>query len=187
MINIPFSENEKTIRHETSVYNVALDGEPEYAAKIGVIISMFALIEDYAPRLLQLLTGMSMQDSHSTMAVFRAFSNRIDLLKAIYKPKGEASKDAILGSHYVGLFTQANAIRNKYAHATYSTTNKSIILTPFSSDYNRPLDRVEQTLPDFDKDLHRLRRIICELHALVWRSEIPQGLHKQLQKQGHLP
>ncbi len=187
MLKIPFSENEKSIRHDASVYNVALDGETEYAAKVGVIISMFALIEDYAPRLLQLLTGMSMQDSHSTMAVFRAFSNRIDLLKAIYKPKGETSKDAILGSHYVGLFTSANAIRNKYAHATYSSTNKSIIVKPFSSDYNRPPEQIEQTLPDFDKDLHRLRRIICELHALVWRSELPQGLHKQLQKQGHLP
>ncbi len=187
MIDLPFSENEQSIRHESTVYNVALDGEPAYAAKVGVIISMFALIEDYAPRLLQLLTGMSMQDSHSTMAVFRAFSNSIDLLKAIYKPKGETSKDAILGSHYVGLLTQANAIRNKYAHASYSTTNKSIILTPFSSDYNRSVEKIEQTLPDFDKDVVKLRRITCELHALVWRCELPQGLHKQLQKQGHLP
>jgi len=179
-----FSENEKKINHETSVFKVALEGEADYAAKIGVIISMFALIEDYAPFLLQLFTGISKEDSRSVMGVFRAFSNRIDLLKAVYKPKGANSVDAIIGTHYVGLLNEANKIRNKYAHAQYATTRKSIVLIPFSSDYNRITERVEQTLADFDKDINRMRRIICELHALIYRMEIPASVHKRLQKQG---
>lgn len=182
MVLTTFTENEKQIQHETAIYNVALDDETNYAAMVGVIISMFAMIEDYAPQILQLLTGMSKTDSRSIMGVFRAFSNRIDLLKAVYKPKGADSVDCIIGRHYVGLLNDAVKIRNKYAHAKYSTTRKSIILTTFSSDYNRTAERIEQTIPDFIKDIRRLRRIICELHALIYRSEVPQSVQKQLQR-----
>lgn len=177
-----FQENEAALAHEAKAYNVALDDEPAYAAMVGSIVSMFALIEDYAPQFLSRLTGLSYQDAHSIMGTFRAFSNRLDLIKAVYKPRGIGSVDAIVGSHYVGLLNEANRIRNKYAHATYSTTRKSIILKTFSSDYNRGPEQIEQTEADFQADIVRLRRITAELHGLIHRNEIPRSLHKQLLK-----
>ena len=177
-----FSENEAEIAHHAKVHSVALDDEPAYAAMVGSIISMFALIEDYAPQLLSRLTGLSDQDAHSVMAVFRAFSNRIDLIKAIYKPRGENSVDGVVGSHYVGLLNVANKIRNKYAHATYSATRRSIVIKPFSSDYARSIEPIEQTLFDFEKDRATLRRITAEFHGFIHRNEIPKSLQKQLQR-----
>jgi len=177
-----FSENEAVLIRETKAYNVALDGEPVYAALVGSIISMFALIEDYVPKLLTLLTGLSDQDSRAIVGTFRSFSNRLDLLKAIYKPRGDRSVDATVGQHYVGLLTDANRIRNKYAHATYGTTGKSIRIKTFSSDYARDTEIFDQKADDFENDIKRLRRITAELHGLIYRDEIPLQLHKQLQK-----
>ncbi len=179
-----FSENEKMIASELTKYSVALemDKGPPYAAKVGVIISLFALVENYSPHILRMLTGLNKQDARAIMGVFRAFSNRIDLLKAVYKPRGELSVDAVVGSHYAGLFNEANKIRNKYAHATYSIAATTMHLHTYSGDYGRTPERIIQTDEDFEGDITRMKRIICELHALVYRNEIPQSLHKQLQK-----
>jgi hypothetical protein len=178
-----FAENENAINDHASKDDVALDWEPAYAAVVGSIVSSFALIEDYAPQILALLTGCSGQDARSIMGTFRAFSNRLDLLKSIYKTRGQNSTDAIIGTHYVSLLIEANKIRNKYAHSTYATTNKSIIIKTFSSDYNRGPETFEMGLGDFKRDRDRLRRITAELHGLVYRREIPKSLHRQLQKQ----
>jgi len=177
-----FRENEVALTREAETYNVALDAEPTYAAMVGSIISMFALIEGYAPQILSCLTGLSSQDARAIMGAFRAFSNRLDLIKAVYKTRGPTSVDAIVGGHYVSLLNEANRIRNKYAHATYSTTRRSIILKTFSGDYNKNQEQIEQTESDFPRDITRLRRITAELHGLIYRNEIPISLHRKLQK-----
>ena len=55
-------------------------------------------------------------------------------------------------------------------------------LETFSSDYNRNTKIIKQTDADFIADIDRLKRIICELHAVIYRNEFPKSLHRQLLK-----
>lgn len=183
-----FHENEEKIAHETSVYSVALDGgpepdgglEPRFAAQVGVIISLFALVEGYVPMLLQKLTGLDARDAQSLASVPRSFTTRLELIEAVCKPRGAGSIDAIVATHFVQQFREANRIRNRYAHATYSTTRQTIVLSTFSSDFNREPEHLTLRLDQFKADGDKLRRIICELHALTYRNEISAELHKRL-------
>ena len=55
-------------------------------------------------------------------------------------------------------------------------------IKPFSGHYTKSPETLDLTLEDFKDDADRLRRIICELHALVYRREVSAGLHKQLRR-----
>lgn len=173
-------ENEATIADQASKYNVALEWGKEYAETVGVIISLFAIVEDYPSALLVKITEMDSSDAMSILSTFRAFSNRLDLLKEVARNRPEGSVGRICLSYYRGIMSEANKIRNKYAHAKYSYAKTHFVLETYASDTNRNAEQLEMTLKDFQADRDRLKRIICELHAFCYRDEIPLGLHKQL-------
>ena len=178
-----FKENENRIVMTVKSNRTILETQPSYAAKIGVVISMFALIEDHSPLILCRLTGINQMDARAIMGTFRAFSNRIDLLKAVYRSHERTSPKFVFGSYFAGLFTEANKIRNKYAHAKYSLNSKNKLgIEPFSSDYNRKTVPQEHTAEEFENDINRLRRIIAELDCLLWEDEISKSLYGQLSK-----
>lgn len=178
----PLIEAETTIASETEKFNVALEHGPDYAQAVGVIISLFAIVEDYTPFFLKTFCNIDASDARSIMGVFRAFSNRIELLKELSRNRPVGTRDRIISSYYRGLLTDANKIRNKYAHAKYSYAKTHFVLHTFAGDFNRNDEHIYQKIDDFNKDIKQLKRIICELHALFYRSEIPLSLHKQLQK-----
>lgn len=178
-------ENEAMIRAETEKYNVALEHGKEYAEAVGVIISLFALVEGYPPLVLEKLGVLSKADARSILGVFRAFSNRIDLLKEVGDNRPSGSIERICFGYYKGLFKEANAIRNKYAHATYSYDLKDMYLQVFSGDHNRKSMTLRQSIEDYRNDINRLKRIICELHAFCYRNEVPAGLQKSLPHPSH--
>lgn len=188
----PLKEAEAKLVSETASYNVAIENAPAFAEAVGIIISLFAIVEGYPPFLLERLSGMNRDDSRAILGVFRAASNRLDLLKQLTRLRPDASPDRIVFSYYRGLLTEANNIRNKYAHAQYAISfqpltgaNRKTVfhLQTFFSDFNRKVERLILSLEDFHADRDRLKRIICELHALVYRNEIPLALHQQLPPQ----
>ncbi len=93
--------------------NYALDVAQSFAAEIGVLISISALIEGHLPRMLSKLTGISVEDANMTMGTFFNISHRLDLLQLIAetRPKeSEVRKDIL---YLVKQIRKANDIRNK--------------------------------------------------------------------------
>jgi len=176
----PLTENESEISSDTTKYNVALEWGKDYAEAVGIIISLFAMVEGYPPLILEKVGILSKQDALSTLGVFRAFSNRLDLLKEVTKNRPEQSRERACLRYYKGLLTEANKIRNKYAHATYSYAKTHFVLMTYSGDHNRKEEKIAQNLEDFHADIDRLKRIICELHAFCYRNEVPASLQKEL-------
>jgi hypothetical protein len=190
----PLVEAENKITSETAKYNVALEWADEFAKIVGVIVSLFAIIEGYPPILLARFCGIKQGDARAILGVFRAPSNRIDLIKQLARGQPPSSKERVILNYYRGLLSDANTIRNKYAHAQYSYSkeplepsapNRKTVfhLRTFFSDFNRKEETLVQHLEEFERDRDRLKRIICELHALIYRNEIPRALHQELQKQ----
>jgi hypothetical protein len=190
----PLKEAEATIASETAKYNVALEWGDDFAKAVGVIISLFAIIEGYPPFLLERISGVKRDDARAILGVFRAASNRLDLIKELVRLRPDNSPERILFTYYRGLLSEANTLRNKYAHAQYSLSYEPLSpqapnrkmtfhLRTFFSDFNRKEETLVHFIEDFHKDRDRLKRIICELHALIYRAEISLALHKQLQKQ----
>lgn len=171
--------NDKLESH-TASYTVALDAGTDYATQVGLIISLFALVEGYVPYALEKMIGIKRADARSIAGVFRAFSNKIDLLHQLNRNQGKIER--VVFSHYKGLFSEANKIRNKYAHATYSYARTHFKLQTYSGDYNRSPEIIDGTLADFVSDATTLRRIINDLHGFYVRNEIPRTLDEQLRK-----
>ena len=64
--------------------------EPNFSAEVGVLISCFALIEGYAPELLQRLLNIESAEAFVIMSSFDTFSDKTELLKALVQmPKTE--------------------------------------------------------------------------------------------------
>ena len=158
---------------------VPLEGDQELAALVGCIISQFALTEMEVPGLLGKLTGMRGDDAHAIVGVFRAFSNRIDLLAEVIKRRAEGSPERIIYGYFKGRLKEANAIRNKYAHATYAGGKDQMVLIPYSGDHNRAPEFIEISPGSVKADLLKIATINYEL--TMWRTDqVPQALWKQL-------
>ena len=176
-----------TLESEFAKYQVALElkGQEQYARHVGVIISLFAIVEGFVPRVLESLLGMDREDARSITGVFRAFSNRLDLIEQLIKGRDKGSVEREVFSYTKGLLAEANNIRNKFAHATYGYAGDHFKLETCSSNYNQARQIIDMTLDDFEKDILRLKRIISELQAILVRRELPPELHQRLRPQLH--
>jgi hypothetical protein len=78
--NLFFEEDGPT---EVDKHWFALDLLPDVAAEVGVLVSMFAMIEFYIPWYFQSLTGIDSGDAMMVMGYFKSFGDKIELLQLI--------------------------------------------------------------------------------------------------------
>lgn len=164
-----------TVETEAQKFTVALDHFPEFAAEVGVLISCFALIESYMPKLISSTTNMDESEAFMVSGSFVSFSARIDLLDNLIKKKDPKSKEVIAAQHFVKILREATTIRNNYAHGKYSIAKNNIMhVTSFIHDAKRKNPReLVRDLDGIKKDVKRMKFIICELHGYVYRGEMP--------------
>jgi hypothetical protein len=64
---------------------------------------------------------------------------------------------------------EANAIRNKYAHAQYGigATEDSIVIMPFSGDAKKKDQTHTETIDDVVADVNFLKALCCDLSDFV--------------------
>ena len=177
-------KTQTNVELETEKYLVALDDFPEFAAQVGVLISCYALIESYMHQLISRTTGMDESDAYLVSGSFTGFSARIDLLDTLLRKRDPKAKEVLAAKHFIKTLREATAVRNTYAHGTYSlgfeggrfspTAKKLMSISSFLYDAKRknPV-RLERDLDGIEKDVARLRFITCELHAYVYRGEMP--------------
>ncbi len=154
-------------------YIVALDAEPNFAAEVGVLISLFALVEMYMPRLMAKITGLDEEMAFTILSRFAKFSDRIDLLKSLSKiqPKTHARDKGLL-QKLLPRIRHINTLRNKYAHATYGITfDDDYMVTAFQSS-GKPKE-TRKSLHDVVADVNTFKHLICDLHGYVYRDEEP--------------
>jgi hypothetical protein len=120
------------------------------------------------------------------LGVFRAFSNKLDLFAELLKARSDGTNEKFVMCYVKDLLSEANSIRNRYAHAKYggfkhnSKAENFIYLKLFSSNYNR-LNRQEKVrLKDFERDKDRLNIIICEVHHILHAKWLPPKLFRRL-------
>jgi hypothetical protein len=159
----------------TDVY--ALDCAYGFAAEVGVIISVMALIESYLPELLVRLTGMPKAAAAITMGTFYNFSHRVDLLALI-----AASADTDVRRDILKLAKRirtANNVRVKYAHAMYSVGKdengkQTVHLVPFFGDARKPQQTIIMYDDDVAGDVETVKGIKRQIHAYLHRNERPK-------------
>jgi hypothetical protein len=155
-------------------YFVALDCEPDFAAEVGVLISCFALIEDYVPRLVAKLIGISYEDAFVITGSFVSFAHKVDLLESLAKLRHETVEARIAIERLVPRIRNANTTRNQYAHARYGITfNDDFMVDSFINDAKRKTKNARKSLDDIVEDVNLLKRAIDHLHAYVYRDEMP--------------
>lgn len=171
---------------ETEKYSVALDEFPEFAAQVGILISCFALIESYMHKLVSRSTGMDESDAFMVSGSFISFGARIDLLETLIKKKNQKLKEIVAAQHFIKTLREATAIRNTYAHGTYSlgfeggyyssTAKKLMYISSFQYDAKRKEPKkLVRDLDSVKKDVKRMKFISCEIHGYLYREEIPQS------------
>ncbi len=169
---------------ETEKYSVALDEFPEFAAQVGVLISCYALIESYMHKLISRTTGIDESDAYLVSGSFISFSARIELLETLLKKRDQQSRVVVAAKHFIATLKEATAIRNIYAHGTYSlgfegghyspTAKKIMSISSFLYDAKRKNPtKLERDLDGIKKDVARIKFITCELHGYIYRSEMP--------------
>ena len=146
---------------------------------MGNIIAQFAITEGYVPRLLSLVTPLSERDAGAIVSVFRAFSNKIDVLEAVAGNHGDNTWQRIILSYYKGRLKEANSIRNKYGHAALASgEGADLTLLPYFADRNNTAKFEPLSLKSIQKDLDRILRINGELDELLMLSRVPKNLCK---------
>ena len=167
---------------EFQKFGVALDNFPEFSAQLGVLISCFALIEDYMHRVISYSTNMDEQEAFFVSGSFSGFGARITLLETLIKNKDAMLKEVIAAKYFVKTFKEASIIRNDYAHGKYSLTfegatkEKTMIIKSFLYDAKRREPKImRKNLKEIKEDVQRLKFIICELHAYIYRDEMPNS------------
>ncbi|MFL0672474.1 MAG: hypothetical protein ACJLS3_13935 [Erythrobacter sp.] len=182
---VPFDRNSEypygKLNKEARSFSAIEENHP-FAQKIGAMIANFALVEREMPFVLARLSGMSTDHAFTTLGVFRAFSNRIDLFSELTKVVKADTPEFEIARHFKGQFTLANKIRNKYAHASYAGRDDPILLTPFSGDFVRPVASIKVTLEDMEAELDKIRIVACECWAFGREKRLPEGLHVRLSR-----
>ena len=160
---------------EIGRYSVALDCEPIFAAEVGVLLSCFALVEGYMPKIMSKLTGISENDSATIVGSFTNFSSKIELIDALSK-----NRDSNLDKEAIDkLFTkirEANSLRNIYAHSQYSITfHDDFVINSFLHDTKKKSKKQTKSLDDIVEDVNSLKRTIHVIHGYIHRNEKPQS------------
>ena len=169
--------------HEAQSFGVALDEFPEFAAQVGVLISCFALIESYVHLLVSKLTGACEQDAFVFSGSFLNFRARVDLLESLAKRRPKSDHSAAVARYFVVLLREATDIRNRYAHGRYSLTFEGGSYSPTAKkimhidtslfDANKSPKKMVRDLAGIEEEVHRIKLIICEIHAYVYGNELP--------------
>jgi len=150
----------------------------EHARYIGLIISQFAVIEGHPQKLISKMGIMPLNVAETVLSVFRAFSNKIGIIDELRKTFPVGLKERQVLSYYKGLFTEANKIRNYYAHAKYKFHNTGIVIQPFASDLNSARPDEKKTVDEIKADSKRLKRIFVELEHFYRAGIISDSLQK---------
>lgn len=169
-------------------HSVILDSaNPEFPKIIGIIISQFAIIEDFVPLVVRQITGISEDDSTTILGVIRNFSNKIELIGELINKRDKKSNDFIVIDYVKNLLSEANSIRNKYAHAKYggfkhnsNLKDEYIYMELFSASYNKNRILKKMMIKDFEKDRKRMNIMICEIHHILHARWLPPKLFAQL-------
>ena len=176
--------NETTVESEAASYRVALDEFPEFASQIGILISCFALIESYMHHLVSRTTGIDESDAFQIAGSYQTFGPRIDLLETLLKKRDPTASQVQTAKYFISALREATRIRNAYAHGTYSlsfvggdyspTAERVITVTSYLYDAKRKKpESFERTLDQVIAEVARIKFITCELHAYIYRNEIP--------------
>jgi hypothetical protein len=156
-------------------YFVALDCEPNFAAEVGVLISCFAMIESYAPRLLSRLIKIDESEAFTILSVFDTFSDRVELLKSLVKLQESQKKETDekkATERLVPRLTAATTIRNKYAHGRYGITfHDDFMIDSFIT--SRKPKSTTKSLDAIVGDVNTFKHLICDLHGYTYRDEMP--------------
>jgi hypothetical protein len=168
----PFFESEGP--DEFHKYFVALDCEPDFAAEVGVLISCHALIEDYVPRVLAKLTGLSYDDAFAIVGSFVSFAHRLDLLQSLADLRQQPSNAKTAVERLIPRLREANSIRNQYAHARYGITfDDDFMVDSFLNDAKRKSKSARKSLDAIVADVNALKVTINHLHGYIYRDELP--------------
>lgn len=169
---------------EAEKYNVALDHFPEFASQVGVLISCFAILEGYVHLLISKLTGAAETDAFVFTGSFMNFRARVELLESLAKQRNARDEPAKIAKYFVTLLREATGIRNRYAHGryslsyeggSYSPTAKMIIHIDTSLfDANKLPKKVVRDLAELQAEVKRIKVIVCEIHAYLYRDDKPQ-------------
>lgn len=176
---LPYKRHDRLEKHLGGVTNaLELPENAEHAQLIGVVLSWFAGTELLIPKALRRLTKGTLKDAIAIMSVFRAFSNKIDVLESVIKnvPDGPEKEVA---SYVKGHFTEANKIRNRYAHGLYLSTPQGLHIAP----YGKRSRATPLTIKELRRDAARIKRLQQEIYAIVDGRLLPPALHDRLQQQ----
>ena len=154
------------------------DGD-EIPAQIGGIIGSFAAIERELPGIIARVTGMiNPSDAVVICAKLRSFNSQLEILDALLKLRDEKSHDRVIFGHCKNLLKEANAIRNKNAHALYAK-GKEMQMLPFHNDLKGQNEWIDMA-PILKKDKRRMSIILGELFAILHQKELPPSLYDKL-------
>lgn len=149
----------------------ALDHRPDLGAPIASLIASFNSLEMYLPDIYSAIAAVPSEQAAKMFSVVRSFAIRRDMVVKALETSALRAEDRNIISGLLGELKQANALRNKYAHAvfSYGANTQSITMMPYFSDRNQKPREETVDLESVSKD----RKKLGELHLklLQWWSK----------------
>ncbi len=157
---------------ELGRYNVALD-EPVFSAEVGVLLSCFALIEGYLPKIMSKLTGISEIESATILGHFLNVSSKINLIIDGLSNNRSSCIDNNEIDILIKMLNEAKSLRYIYGHSQYRIPYDNFVIDSFLHDAKRKPKQQTKTLDDVVNDVNTLKRALTLLHGYVYRNEPP--------------
>jgi hypothetical protein len=114
---------------EGGAFSLALNN-PEYTQSLGIIISMWPLIEDHMIQVFQSLLSSGPIESHiPARQIYKSIVNaktRIDIMRNLLEHTPQNAQKGKAYDELLDEFENLNRLRNKYAHALWLTKSVCI-------------------------------------------------------------
>lgn len=152
-----------------------LDGKPEIAAQIGILIGCLAVLERQVPELFRHLAGTANNDASTIVGNFIGFSHRVGLIESLLESRNLEDNDQEfeIARLFCVKLREANAVRNKYAHSLYAQHGRKTLMITYGSDAKRKTVKNFVETDDIKTDVARIERLIRYLSGYLQRNEKP--------------
>ena len=149
-------------------YAIDLERSPECARRIGIILGLFVQIEHGLVPVLSWVANMPLDQARVSLELQKQNARKVTFLKAVCDGiSPEWPRDVEAGKAFASAAHIANRIRNKYAHATYSSMggagSEMMYVAIFADGFGTALREEIATPEILDTEIRFLKSLVVAM------------------------
>ena len=150
-------------------YTTALEITPECARRIATVLSLYVEVEHGLAPILSWATGLTLDQAQAALALQKQNARKVLFLKGVCEQiSPESPRDVAAGKLFATAIQAGNRIRNKYAHATFTsagTAETELLYVAVFAD--TAIGEEIATVALLDTEIHYMKSLIVAMSNYV--------------------